>query len=133
MSLANILISSNKEILIISIKKHYYNLRDEEKIMSLKDKWKDFGKDVGGAFSNFGKAVATTARVVVEDEEKTNEEGDSKLKEAWSKTGKSFGEAGKSLGHAASGTAQKAFGEEKEEFTPDEDKVVEEYPETNEE
>ena len=69
--------------------------------MSKKEKWSIFGKNTGNAFKNFGKAMATTAKVVFGDEENTvNEEGQSKLKEAWSKTGKGFGEAGKALGDA---------------------------------
>ncbi len=81
--------------------------------MSVKESWKKFGKNTGKAFSNFGKSVATTARVVVGTEERTNEEGKSTLKTTWSKTGRGFGEAGKSLGQAAKATAQKPF-EDKE-------------------
>lgn len=91
--------------------------------MSLKDKWKSFGKNTGQAFKNFGQSVATTAKVVVGSEDRVDEEGNSTLKKSWSKTGKGFGTAGKSLGSAAKGTAQKPF-EEKEEKEKDDSKVV---------
>ena len=91
--------------------------------MSLKDKWKSFGKNTGQAFKNFGQSVATTAKVVVGTEDRVDEEGNSILKKSWSKTGKGFGTAGKSLGSAAKGTAQKPF-EEKPEKEKDDSKVV---------
>lgn len=96
--------------------------------MALKDKWKTAGKNIGGAFKNFGKAMGTTAKVVFTDEENTvDENGESKLKGAWKKTGKGFGEAGKSVGKAAGGTAKKVAGkEEKEEIKKDVVEVVEE-------
>ena len=73
--------------------------------MSRNESWKSFGKNVGKAFKNFGKAMATTAKVVVGDEEnKVEEDGRSTLKHVWTDTGKGFGEAGKSLGHAAADT-----------------------------
>lgn len=89
--------------------------------MALKDKWKTAGKNIGGAFKNFGKAMGTTMKVAFNDEENTvDENGESKLKSAWKKTGKGFGEAGKSVGKAASGTAKKVVGkEEKEEVAKD--------------
>lgn len=94
--------------------------------MALRDKWKESGKNIGKAFSNFGKAVATTAKVAVGKEDNTvNEDGKSKLRESWSKTGHGFGDAGKSLGKAAKGTVDKVAGEEKEEkvHKPDESEV----------
>ena len=83
--------------------------------MALKDKWKDAGKGIGHAFANFGKAMGTTAKVVVGKEESTNEEGKSNIKESWKTMGKSFGTAGKSLGKAAVGTVEKISGEDEEE------------------
>ena len=72
-----------------------------------KEKWKTFGKSTGQAFKNFGKAMATTAKVVVGKEKNDEEEnGKSKLKNAWTKTGKGFGKAGSNLGKAAAGTFQ---------------------------
>ena len=74
--------------------------------MSLKDSWKNTGKSIGSAFSNFGKAMGKTAKVVFTDEEnKVDENGESDLKKAWRDTGKGFGEAGKSFGHSAGDTA----------------------------
>ena len=97
--------------------------------MALKDKWKNAGKSIGGAFSNFGKAVATTAKVAVGKEEKTNEEGQSTLKQAWKKTGKGFGEAGKDLGGAAKGTAKKVAGKEHEDVkAKNEEDIVDAEP-----
>lgn len=85
--------------------------------MSLKDKWKDFGKNTGKAFSNFGKSVGKTAKIVFTDEENEKEEnGRAKLSNAWRETGKSFGTAGKSLGKAAAGTGKKIVGADDEEF-----------------
>ena len=78
--------------------------------MSLKESWKKTGKNVGTAFSNFGKAMGTTAKVVFTDEKnEVDENGDSTLKKAWRDTGKGFGEAGKSFGHAAGDTAKSAI------------------------
>ena len=97
--------------------------------MALKDKWKKAGKNIGGAFANFGKAVGTTAKVVVGKENNQNEDGSTKLKESWTKVGHGFGDAGKSLGQAAAGTAQKVFTdeekEEKEEAKETEEKTEE--------
>ena len=88
--------------------------------MALKDKWKNAGKNIGGAFSNFGKAMGETAKVVFTDEEnKVEENGHTKLGNAWRDTGKGFGEAGKSLGTAAQGTAQKIIGVEGKEEKPE--------------
>ena len=76
-----------------------------DKVMSKKEKWSAFGKNAGGAFKKFGKAVATTAKVAVgKEENEVDEDGKSKLKSAWGDTGKGFGDAGKSLGKAAKGT-----------------------------
>lgn len=80
--------------------------------MSVKQKWKTFGKNTGKAFANFGRSVKTTARVVVGAEERVNENGESTLKTSWKKTGKGFGESGKALGKAAAATAKKPFGKE---------------------
>lgn len=93
--------------------------------MALKDKWKNAGKSIGGAFSNFGKAMGTTMKVAFTDEKNEVEEnGHTKLANAWRNTGKGFGKAGKSLGKAAQGTAQKVIGKEQEE-QPKEKDVVE--------
>jgi len=89
--------------------------------MSLKDKWKNFGKNTGKAFSNFGKAIAKTAKVAFTDETNDIEEnGHSELGNAWRETGKSFGQAGKSLGKAAEGTVDKIIDEEEKEENKDE-------------
>lgn len=83
--------------------------------MGLGDKWKDAGKNIGGAFANFGKAMGKTAKVVfTNDENKIDENGDSELHNAWKETGKGFGEAGKSLGKAAAGTGKKVVGKDDE-------------------
>ena len=90
--------------------------------MALKKKWKRFGKATGEAFTNFGKSVAKTAKVVFADDTNVREEnGKTEIANAWSKTGKSFGKAGKSLGKAAQGTAQKVVGTEQDD---EEEKVV---------
>ncbi len=96
--------------------------------MSLKDKWKDFGKNTGKAFSNLGKSIATTAKVAVGKEDATDENGNSRLRESWSKTGHGFGDAGKSLGKAAEGTVDKVVDDEKKEESeakkPNEEDVI---------
>ena len=75
--------------------------------MSRKESWKNFGKNTGNAFKNFGKAVAQTAKIAVgNDKNEVEENGQSKLRNAWSKTGKGFGSAGKSLGKAAKTTVR---------------------------
>ena len=79
--------------------------------MALKDKWKDFGKNTGNAFKNFGKAIGKTAKVAFTDEKNEVEEGGgTTLGNAWRETGKSFGRAGKALGQAAEGTVEKVVG-----------------------
>ena len=97
--------------------------------MALKKKWKRFGQDTGKAFTNFGKSVAKTAKVVFADDTNEREEnGKTELTNAWAETGKSFGRAGKSLGKAAQGTAQKVVGTEQpeeEDNKPQEENVVE--------
>ena len=97
--------------------------------MALKDKWKNTGKSIGGAFKSFGKAVATTAKVAVGDEEnEVNEEtGKTTLRSAWTDVGHGFGDAGKSIGTSAKGTVDKVAGEEEEEKPvekPSEEEVI---------
>ena len=90
--------------------------------MSLKDDWKKFGKNTGKAFANFGHALGTTAKVVLGEESRVDEEGNSTLKKTWTKTGKGFGESGKSLGQAAAATVEQTFEKDeapKEEPTED--------------
>ncbi len=87
--------------------------------MGLGDKWKKTGKSIGGAFSNFGKAVADTAKVAFTDEEKD-------LGESWKKTGKGFAEAGENLGDAAVGTADKVVDSFKDDEKTDSSKKEEE-------
>ena len=94
--------------------------------MSRKESWKNFGKNTGNAFKNFGKAMAQTAKIAVGNENNDVEEnGQSKLRNAWSKTGKGFGTAGKSLGKAAATTVT-GDSEEKEEKPekPSEEEVI---------
>ena len=103
--------------------------------MSVRGKWKTFGKSTGNAFSNFGKAMATTAKVVVGTEERVDEDGKSNLKKSWSAAGKGFGKAGSSLGKAAAATAKKVVGKEDdatEETVVGEAEVVEEREAVNE-
>ena len=85
--------------------------------MSLGNKWKEFGKNTGKAFSNFGKSIGKTAKVVfTDDKNEVEENGHRKLANAWKDTGKSFGQAGKSLGKAAAGTGKTIVGKDDEEF-----------------
>ena len=70
-----------------------------------KKEWKNFGKNTGNAFKNFGKAIATTAKVAVgKEKNEVGEDGKTKLRSAWSSTGSGFKESGKSLGGAAKNT-----------------------------
>ena len=75
--------------------------------MGLGDKWKKTGKSIGGAFSNFGKAVADTAKVAFTDEEKD-------LGESWKKTGKGFAQAGEDFSDATVESADKVVDSFKE-------------------
>ena len=92
--------------------------------MSVKQKWKTFGKSTGEAFMNFGKAMATTAKVALGKEERLDEEGNSTLRKSWTAAGKGFGKAGTSLGKAAASTAKKAVGKDEEE--PSQERTVHE-------
>ena len=84
--------------------------------MSLKDKWKETGKNTGRAFANFGKALGKTMKVAFTDDENMIEaNGHRETANAWRETGKAFGQAGKSLGKAAEGTVDKVCGEEEKE------------------
>ena len=97
--------------------------------MALKDKWANTGKSIGGAFKNFGKAVATTTKVAVGKEENdVQENGKSRLKDSWTNVGHGFGDAGKNIGTAAKGTVDKVAGKEDEEnkkdAKPSEEEVI---------
>lgn len=84
--------------------------------MSLKDKWKEAGKNTGRAFANFGKALGKTMKAAFTDDENMIEaNGHRETANAWRETGKAFGQAGKSLGKAAEGTVDKVCGEEEKE------------------
>ncbi len=80
--------------------------------MSLKDKWKEAGKDLGQTFAGLGKAVAQSVREGVDaatDDGAPKEARDPSqktLKESWTEVGHSFGKTGKALGAAAAGTAK---------------------------
>ncbi|MCR4561994.1 MAG: hypothetical protein K5694_02150 [Bacilli bacterium] len=81
--------------------------------MSLKEKWKTAGKNIGGAFGQLGRAIGTTAKTVVGKEEE-HEEGQNPTKTAWKEVGHRFGDAGKALGKAAVGTVDKLDEETKD-------------------
>ena len=92
-----------------------------------KDNWKQFGKNTGGAFKSFGKAIGKTAQVAFTDKDNTIEEnGKSELGNAWTETGKGFEESGKSLGKAISRTFKpvEKEGDKKEENVEVADEVV---------
>ena len=76
--------------------------------MGFKKDVKNTGKDVGHAFKNFGKAMATTFKTTFGDEEKIDENGNSKVKESWKNVGRGFKKAGKDAGK----TAKNVFSEE---------------------
>ena len=95
--------------------------------MALKNKWKDFGKNTGKAFTNFGKTVGKSARVVFAGEaNEVEDNGSTEIANGWKETGRSFGRAGKSLGKAAQGTGRKILGVEQND---DEKDVQVEKPE----
>ena len=94
-----------------------------------KENWKQFGKNTGGAFKSFGKAIGKTAQVAFTDKDNTIEEnGKSELGNAWTETGKGFGESGKAFGKAISRTFKpvEKEGEKKEENAEVADEVVDE-------
>lgn len=102
--------------------------------MALKDKWKNTGKNIGGAFTSFGKAIGKTAKVAFsKDENKVDENGESELKKAWKDTGKGFKESGKSFGTAAAGTVDKVLDKEEKEEKPKEEVVEAEFEKVDEE
>ena len=83
-----------------------------------KEEWKGFGKNIGGAFKSFGKAMGKTAKVVVDDlndDNKDKPKEDTGLKEAWTEVGHGFGDTGKSLGKAVSTTAKEVVNDDKKE------------------
>lgn len=93
--------------------------------MSLKDKWKDTGINIGHTAAGLGKAIVKSVKVGAEkalDETPTDENGNevpTGLREEWTRVGRSFGKTGRSLGQAAAGTAKKvADAIEEEDQTP---------------
>ena len=81
--------------------------------MSLKDKWKNFGKGMGTSFSSFGTTVVKTVRRCVESEdEKQKRAYEPSLKESWKNVGRNFGKTGKAFVKAVEGTADKIINEE---------------------
>ena len=72
--------------------------------MSKKENWKQAGKDIGHAFANLGKAIGTTAKVVVGEENHQGEGKKTKTGEAWTNVGHGFRDAGKSFGKATAET-----------------------------
>lgn len=90
--------------------------------MSLKEKWKNAGVNIGHAFRDVGKAIGVTAKVAFTDESNDNGEGKkSKTGEAWTKVGHDFAEAGKSLGKAGAATLDSIDEEEKAKEKPSTD------------
>ena len=86
--------------------------------MSLKDKWKETGKNIGRSFASLGKGIVKSVKVGVDrigDDDDSEEAKNTDLRETWSEVGHNFGSAGKSLGKAVSGTADKVVGEEESE------------------
>ena len=83
--------------------------------MGVKDKWKNAGKSIGGAFANFGRAMGDTAKVAFTDEEKD-------LGESWKKTGQGFAKAGVDLGDAAEESADKVVDSFKDDKKEDPEK-----------
>ena len=81
--------------------------------MSLKDKWKDTGVNIGHTAAGLGKAIVRSVKVGAEkalDETPKDSAGNEMptgLRDEWSRVGRSFGKTGKSLGVAAAGTAKK--------------------------
>lgn len=80
--------------------------------MSLKDNWKDAGKNIGKSFAGLGKSIVKSVKTgadAILDDTPTEEEANERraaMKETWSEVGHSFGDAGVSLGKAAAKTAQ---------------------------
>ena len=80
--------------------------------MSLKDKWKEAGKDLGHTFADLSKAVVKSVKEGVdnaaedETEREKAEPSQKSLKQTWSKVRHDFGKTGVSLGSAAAGTAK---------------------------
>ena len=98
--------------------------------MSVKDEWKNTGKDLGKSFTALGKSIVRSVKVGADkalDEEPKDENGNVKpnhLKESWTEVGHDFGKAGKSLGRAVSGTAKKVAEKinEEDKQAPEEEK-----------
>jgi len=104
--------------------------------MSVKDEWKNTGKDLGKSFAGLGKTIVRSVKVGADkllDEEPKDENGNVKptnLKENWSKVGHSFGKSGKSFGKAVTETAKTVISKADEEFGEAEpEKPAEEEPE----
>ena len=83
--------------------------------MSLKDNWKETGKDLGHAFAGFGKtfvrSAQTTADKVLDDKQpETDENGNAQptvySDGSWRKTGKDLGSAFLGLGKTLVETAK---------------------------
>ena len=72
--------------------------------MSRKEEWKKAGKNIGTAFANLGKAIGTTAKVVVGEDNSQGEGKKTKTGEAWTNVGHGFRDAGKQFGKATANT-----------------------------
>ena len=106
--------------------------------MSVKDEWKNTGKDLGKTFAGLGKTIVRSVKVGADkilDEEPKDENGNVKptnLKENWSEVGHNFGKSGKSLGKAVTETAKTVVSKAEAEFgdhEPEPEKPEPEQPE----
>lgn len=110
--------------------------------MSVRDEWKNTGKDLSDTFKGLGKSIVKSVKVGADkilDEEPKDENGNVKptgLKESWSEVGHNFGKSGKSIGKAVTETAKVVVKKADEELNkteaqpeqPFEDKTAEEEP-----
>ena len=81
--------------------------------MSLKDDWKNTGKNIGQTAVGLGKSIVRSVKVgseIILDERPKDENGGvapTHLRESWTEVGHDFEKTGKALGKAAAGTARK--------------------------
>ena len=82
--------------------------------MSLKDSWKEAGKDLGKSFTGLGKSIVKAVEIgadKIAGDEEGAEKKTAELKETWKDTADNFDRASDSFGDAVADTGKKVSDE----------------------